>query len=244
MTKFTQTSAQDGYVHGYPVEGPITSLFGATDIAAHAQGHSGLDIGAPSGSPIRAPSAATVREVFVIGVGDDTWEQTFGNSVILDDGEHVQLFGHMMSAPVVQEGQRVEAGTVLGYVGSTGNSTGPHLHWGLAPSSNPRLLRGQGLLDPLSLIGEEDAPAPQPDPAPPADAPPAVPPYADTRQSLLTQVAFGEGCVILPEGYGETERDYDIWPIFGAPHGVLPAGTRVRRYTVLAPDPPVDLQPV
>ena len=155
MTTFARTQVLGGNWYGYPVEGIITSLYGATDIAAHANGHSGVDIAAPVGTPVYAPSAATVKDVYAIGVGSDYWEVTFGNSVILDDGDHVLLFGHMVEPPIVSEGQHVEAGDVLGYVGSTGLSTGPHLHFGAAPSSNPYLQRNLGLIDPITLIGGE-----------------------------------------------------------------------------------------
>ena len=184
MTQFTQTRVEGGWVRGYPVEGPITSPFGATDIAAHAQGHSGVDIGASSGTPIYAPCAAVVKDVFAIGVGSDEWERVFGNSVILDDGEHVLLFGHMMAPPVVREGQRVEAGDVLGFVGSTGLSTGPHLHFGAAPSANAYLQRALGLIDPLTLIAD-------PPPPPPPDRP-----------------VIGRDTRLLPVGEAEATFDY------------------------------------
>src|SRR5262249_22115648 len=83
--------------------------------------HPGIDISAVQGTPIHAAAAATV-----ISAGD---EGGYGNAVILDHGDSVAtLYGHMVSV-AVKAGQHVEEGDVIGYVGSTGNSTGPHLHF-------------------------------------------------------------------------------------------------------------------
>ena len=131
MARFTNTRNDNGFIRGYPVEGWITAPFGVVS-SVHPQGHSGMDIGASQGTPIRAPSAATVKDVFIFGLNPggpwDAFKATFGNAVILDDGEHVQLFAHMVDAPVVREGQHVNAGDVIGYVGNTGLSTVCHLH--------------------------------------------------------------------------------------------------------------------
>lgn len=83
--------------------------------------HSGLDLGAPEGTPVYAPAPGRVvlaRELVITG-----------NTVLLDHGGNLfSLYGHL-SAIAVAEGERVERGQVLGLVGSTGLSTGPHLHW-------------------------------------------------------------------------------------------------------------------
>ncbi len=80
----------------------------------------------------------------------------FGNAVILDHVEagYVTLYGHLRDAPLVREGQAVEAGALLGAVGSTGASTGPHLHWGMAPRLNggqPSYLPRHTVVDPLAF---------------------------------------------------------------------------------------------
>ncbi len=135
---FPHTRIGAGVVRGWPCEGPVTSQFGAHDIAAHVEGHTGVDIGADSGTPVLAPAAGFVRDVFIDALRGTPWDsfkEIFGNAVILDHAEagYVTLYGHLRDAPSVHEGQVVEAGTLLGVVGSTGVSTGPHLHWGMAP---------------------------------------------------------------------------------------------------------------
>ena len=88
----------------------------------------------------------------------------FGNSVWatigLSDGTGYRtMFAHLAEAPSVAEGQAVEAGTVLGYVGSTGMSTGPHLHWTLGPMENRWLARGAGNVEVLDYCDQEQEPA-------------------------------------------------------------------------------------
>jgi len=96
--------------------------------------HSGIDLVAAAGTPVHAPLAGVARVV------RSAWG--YGLHVILDHGDGLAtLFGHL-SAVEVSSGQAVSAGTVIGAVGSTGNSTGPHLHFevrrdGLA--EDPRL---------------------------------------------------------------------------------------------------------
>ena len=86
--------------------------------------HSGVDIGASYGSEIIAADSGTV-----ITAG---WVSGYGNCVVISHGGGVTtLYGHMSSI-ACSVGQGVAQGQVIGYVGSTGNSTGPHLHWEVA----------------------------------------------------------------------------------------------------------------
>ncbi len=129
---------------GLPITGTITALFGSTAIPQHAGGHTGLDIAAPNGSPVRAPAAglvAAVREA----------DPIFGNAVELaHPGGWRTLYAHL-AAVDVRAGQPVLPGELLGRCGSTGLSTGPHLHWGLARGHSPAI-RGDGLRDPLAFV--------------------------------------------------------------------------------------------
>ncbi len=156
---FFNTRAEGDVVRGWPCHGRVTSPFGARDIAAHAEGHSGVDIGAVVGTPVYAPAAGLVRDVFIDarrGTPWDAFKELFGNAVILDHVEagYVTLYGHLRDAPLVREGEAVEAGASLGVVGSTGTSTGPHLHWGMAPrldGGQPSYLPRYAVVDPLGF---------------------------------------------------------------------------------------------
>ena len=91
--------------------------------------HPRVDIPASTGTPIRACWSGTVR---IAG-----WQGGYGNAVVLDHGGGVgTLYGHQSSI-AVSVGQTVEAGQVIGFVGSTGNSTGPHLHFEVRLNGEP-----------------------------------------------------------------------------------------------------------
>jgi murein DD-endopeptidase MepM/ murein hydrolase activator NlpD len=106
----------------WPIAGRIGSPFGyrVHPIFGTRRLHTGVDIGAPSGTPIHAAKAGVV-----IHAG---WRGGYGNTVMVEhEGGVVTLYAHMTrTASAV--GQTVLGGDVIGYVGSTGNSTGPHLH--------------------------------------------------------------------------------------------------------------------
>lgn len=122
-------------VMGMPVAGHITSTFGFRihPILGYWKMHKGLDIGAPWGAPIHAAMDGVVQ--FAGRTGG------YGNFVKLASGGGIVTgYGHM-SRIAVRPGMRVGRGMVIGYVGSTGLSTGPHLHWEVwknGVSVNPR----------------------------------------------------------------------------------------------------------
>lgn len=87
-------------------------------------GHTGMDLAIGQGTPIYAAASGTVS--FSGWAGD----YSYGNMVQINHGGGVStLYGHMQYTPSVWYGQGVSAGQLIGYVGSTGNSTGPHLHF-------------------------------------------------------------------------------------------------------------------
>ena len=112
-----------GFIFPVSVPSPFTSLFGwrKYPITGNRRFHTGTDISAAMGTPILAAETGTVE------VAD--WVGGYGMTVIINHGSTQQtLYGHM-SEILVQPGQKVERGMVIGRVGSTGNSTGPHLHF-------------------------------------------------------------------------------------------------------------------
>lgn len=104
-----------------PTNGVITSRFGSREsIRDHS--HDGLDIGAPRGTAIKAAASGTV--VYAGNCGDG-----YGKYVILSHGNGVTTVYAHCSQLLVSKGQKVTQGTVIAKVGSTGNSTGNHLHF-------------------------------------------------------------------------------------------------------------------
>lgn len=108
---------------GWPVQGTVTSGYGwrVHPITGEMEFHPGVDIGASLGTPIHAAMAGTVHLAGSYG--------GYGLCVILDHGDGLQtLYGHC-SQLLVSRGQYVEGGQVIALVGSTGVSTGPHVHF-------------------------------------------------------------------------------------------------------------------
>jgi len=98
--------------------------FGTTriyDNGAATWMHKGIDIAAPKGSKIKASNSGKVA----VSMGGDG----HGNTVVINHGGGIFSFYYHMSKRYVKKGQKVKKGDVIGAVGSTGLSTGPHLHW-------------------------------------------------------------------------------------------------------------------
>lgn len=114
-----------------PAAGRITSGFGyrTHPILGYRRMHSGIDIGAPTGTPVMA---AADGEVYFA-----SWRGGYGRCIILLHGDGMQtLYGHL-SAIQVSPGQQVRRGQRIGSVGSTGLSSGPHLHFELRRNGVP-----------------------------------------------------------------------------------------------------------
>ncbi|WP_034388552.1 M23 family metallopeptidase [Deinococcus sp. YIM 77859] len=106
-----------------PVTGRLTTPF--------RDGHEGVDLAAPSGTPIRAAAPGVVTESRFDARSGWGW------TVVVDHGNGLQTRYSHNSANLVPVGRRVEAGQVIGRVGSTGNSTGPHLDYRVTVQEQP-----------------------------------------------------------------------------------------------------------
>ena len=110
-----------------PQDFTITSHFGyrKDPFTGEITYHSGTDITAPESTPILAAAAGTVT----IANGIDPWGGSYGYHIKIDHGDGLETLYAHCSAICVTVGQQVQQGEVIGYVGSTGNSTGDHLHF-------------------------------------------------------------------------------------------------------------------
>lgn len=106
-------------ISSLPVNGTITSRYGERS-SIRSSTHTGLDICAPAGTEIHAIAKGTVVEAKRNGA--------YGNLVKIDHGNGVETWYAHTSKMLVTEGQEIKAGELIALVGSTGNSTGPHLH--------------------------------------------------------------------------------------------------------------------
>lgn len=114
-----------------PSSGEVTTIYGVRryyngEFAPNYY-HRGVDYAAPTGSPVIAPAAG---RVVLVGRESQGFE-IHGDTIGIDHGQGVTSIFLHLSRIDVQEGQMVTAGQTIGAIGSTGASTGPHLHWGL-----------------------------------------------------------------------------------------------------------------
>ncbi len=135
---YTATTSMRGGPFAWPVVGRIASGFGnrVHPILGTVRFHAGIDISASAGTPIRAPTAGTV-----VRAGG---EGGCGNSITIDHGAELQTRYCHLSHIGVTAGESVAGGERIGLVGSTGLSTGPHLHF--------EVRVGGQLVDPLTRL--------------------------------------------------------------------------------------------
>jgi murein DD-endopeptidase MepM/ murein hydrolase activator NlpD len=117
-----------------PISGArLTSGFGMRrhPLLGYSKMHTGVDFGAPTGTPIRAAGAGTID---IAG-----WNGGYGKSIVIRHGaKYKTLYGHMSRiAEGIEPGTHVNQGQIIGYVGSTGRSTGPHLHYEVRVNDRP-----------------------------------------------------------------------------------------------------------
>jgi murein DD-endopeptidase MepM/ murein hydrolase activator NlpD len=137
----SQLDLYDASPRAWPVYGPIEAPFGY-DIRRIQLGvqpfHEGIDIGANIGTPVRAPQDGTVTFA--------GWNGTYGLELeVAHSMGWSTLYAHLSSIPV-KVGSRVQKGQVIGYVGLTGATTGPHLHYEIHLNGTP--------VDPAKYLGK------------------------------------------------------------------------------------------
>jgi len=136
----------------WPVMGPLSSGFGSRHNpfgGSSYEFHKGQDIAAPIGTPVIATADGVVVSA--------CWHKGYGNGIYIDHGNGIMTrFGHLSRIDVV-EGQSIKRGQQIGLVGSTGRSTGPHLHYEVR-------LDGEAT-NPLPYLPSTAHPVPMPQPA-------------------------------------------------------------------------------
>jgi murein DD-endopeptidase MepM/ murein hydrolase activator NlpD len=132
----------------WPVEGRLMSGYAMRQDPFSGEGefHKGVDISAPAGTPVRATADGVV--IFA------DWSSGYGRLIVVDHGGGVQTYYAHLSKSVVQTGQEVRRGDVVGAVGSTGRVTAPHLHYevrlGGAPVNPYRYLANANIYRPAA----------------------------------------------------------------------------------------------
>lgn len=131
----SQLAFGSGVPRGWPVTGPITQPFGPTDVVeepaygSYAHFHTGIDVAVPQGTQVKATAAGTI---VIAG-----WDGGYGNLVAIDHGHGITTYYGHNSQLLVSVGQQVNAGQVISLSGSTGNSTGPHVHYEVRVNGTP-----------------------------------------------------------------------------------------------------------
>lgn len=169
----------------------IRSLLGGAFSISRGYGtsHDGVDIKADEGTPIRAVASGTVS--YAKNAANDPqagsfWAKGGGNVVEIDVGNQLTTQYAHMQRFVVQKGQYVSKGQIIGYVGHTGNATGPHIHFGLWDRSKNKMI------DPTSWLVQQ------------ADKSPQSPDDRDTQLG-----AWGD-IIKFPVGHIITKADVDL----------------------------------
>lgn len=117
-------NAQTDY-YSNPIPGAV--------LTQKVHGWNAIDLGAARGTPIHAAAGGTV----IIARNNGAWNGGYGNYVVITHGNGTQTLYSHMSNTIVSYGQSVSAGQVIGYVGMTGLTTGPHLHFEVRNAANP-----------------------------------------------------------------------------------------------------------
>jgi len=123
VTPVQTTTVSSGY-YIHPVPGSL--------VTQRAHGYNAVDFGAPTGTSIVA--SASGRVVTSVNSG---WNGGYGKFIVIEHANGTRTLYSHFSSVIVSHGQQVVQGQVIGYIGSTGRSTGPHLHFEIRGASNP-----------------------------------------------------------------------------------------------------------
>jgi murein DD-endopeptidase MepM/ murein hydrolase activator NlpD len=135
LSRFSRRSSplfqSDGVPNTWPVEGRLMSYFGRRSDPFSGEGtfHAGIDISVPTGTPVHATADGTIMSA--------EWAGQYGRMVVIDHGSglHTQ-YAHLSQLDVVA-GQWVRRGALIGRSGSSGRSTGAHLHYEVRRGGTP-----------------------------------------------------------------------------------------------------------
>ena len=130
-------------VFGYPVENPrLTQKYGRTSFAAKAyktKSHTGVDFAVSIGTPILASEDGKVKAVGNNDRGTVKWQKfQYGKHIVIEHNNNLTTLYAHLSRAVVNIGDEVKRGDIVGYSGNTGYSTGPHIHFGVYWSPSVR----------------------------------------------------------------------------------------------------------
>ena len=212
-TKFAAVSGTSGSVkYGGRERAPLTASYSAFKPGSGAQitsglgyrrstnsNHKGYDVAAPSGTPLYAYLPGKVTHIGIDGVNS----AGYGNWIVWKDSVYgsYHFFGHMLKPSPLRVGSAVDQGTLMGYVGSTGISFGPHLHWEI--SNSPPAANGQfsAHQDPGAwtrshpLKGSPATTSPAPSSPPPAQI---TPPPAATANNVANNITTEKKGQVIP----------------------------------------------
>lgn len=163
-----------------PVTGTKTGLFAQTGEGYPADGHKGLDLACPIGSPVIEVYPSKVEALHTVG---DGWgDGSLGNCVVTDwvGTPYYAFYAHLQSIdPALQVGGAVTRGQAIGKVGLTGRTSGPHLHFALCLNTGHSGVLG-AFVDPLLFLKVNNEPAP---------------PSLESRVALLENLVAGYGLI-------------------------------------------------
>ncbi|HEX7724236.1 MAG TPA: peptidoglycan DD-metalloendopeptidase family protein [Candidatus Paceibacterota bacterium] len=132
ITKAPNEPLLDGW--GWPsYPGFFSCPVPGSRVSQNLHGHNGVDLAAPKGTPILAAAGGTI----IVARANGAWNGGYGNFVVVLHGNGTQTLYAHMSKSTVSNGQAVTKGQVIGYIGMTGLTTGPHVHFEVRGAQNP-----------------------------------------------------------------------------------------------------------